>query len=119
MRDADTARRTDVAIHGGGLAGLTLALQLRQQHPELDVTVIERRAHPVREAAQVIVNGKPAGAVWRPPYTVDVTGLLAAGSNRIEVIGRGSREPVASNDTAEGRAKNRRVELDYVSGTPN
>jgi len=33
------------------------------------------------------------------------------GSNRIEVSGRGSREPVASNDTAEGRAKNRRVEI--------
>ncbi len=31
--------------------------------------------------------------------------------NRIEVIGRGSREPIASNDTAEGRAKNRRVEI--------
>ena len=54
MRDADTARRTDVAILGGGLAGLTLALQLRQQHPELDVTVIERRAHPVREAAHKV-----------------------------------------------------------------
>ena len=40
---------------------------------------------PVREAAQVYVNGKPAGAVWRPPYTVDVTPLLAAGTNRIEV----------------------------------
>jgi hypothetical protein len=40
---------------------------------------------PVREAAQVYVNGKRAGAVWRPPYTVDVTPLLVAGSNRIEV----------------------------------
>jgi outer membrane protein OmpA-like peptidoglycan-associated protein len=30
---------------------------------------------------------------------------------RIEVAGRGSREPVASNDTVEGRAKNRRVEI--------
>jgi hypothetical protein len=40
---------------------------------------------PVREAAQVFVNGKPAGAVWRPPYTVDLTPLLAAGANRIEV----------------------------------
>jgi len=40
---------------------------------------------PVREAAQVFVNGKPAGAVWRPPYSVDVTPLLAAGANRIEV----------------------------------
>ena len=33
------------------------------------------------------------------------------GANRIEVVGRGSREPVASNDTAEGRAQNRRVEI--------
>ena len=31
--------------------------------------------------------------------------------NRIEVVGRGSREPIASNDTAEGRSKNRRVEI--------
>ncbi|MET0983579.1 MAG: glycosyl hydrolase [Telluria sp.] len=40
---------------------------------------------PVREAAQVWVNGKRAGAVWHPPYRVDVTNLLAPGSNRIEV----------------------------------
>jgi len=32
-------------------------------------------------------------------------------ASRIEVAGRGAREPVASNDTAEGRAKNRRVEI--------
>ncbi|WP_159016782.1 NAD(P)/FAD-dependent oxidoreductase [Cognatiluteimonas profundi] len=43
--------RTDVAILGGGLAGLTLAIQLKQRTPDLAVTVIERRAHPVREAA--------------------------------------------------------------------
>ena len=42
---------TDVLILGGGLAGLTLALQLKQQDPALAVTVLERRAHPVREAA--------------------------------------------------------------------
>jgi hypothetical protein len=39
----------------------------------------------VREAAQVFVNGKPAGAVWHPPYRVDVTKLLVAGANKIEV----------------------------------
>ncbi len=32
-------------------------------------------------------------------------------ADRIEVSGRGSREPVASNDNAEGRARNRRVEI--------
>jgi len=42
---------TDVVILGGGLAGLTLALQLKQRDPTLAITVLERRAHPVREAA--------------------------------------------------------------------
>ncbi|WP_119353326.1 OmpA family protein [Azohydromonas sediminis] len=32
-------------------------------------------------------------------------------ASRIETFGRGSREPIASNDTPEGRAKNRRVEI--------
>ena len=43
--------QADVVILGGGLAGLTLAIQLRQRDPSLAVTVLERRAHPVREAA--------------------------------------------------------------------
>ena len=44
-------RATDVAILGGGLAGLSLAIQLKQRDATLAVTVIERRTHPVREAA--------------------------------------------------------------------
>ncbi|MGY0505773.1 NAD(P)/FAD-dependent oxidoreductase [Luteimonas sp. e5] len=44
----------DVAIVGGGLAGLTLALQLRQRDPQLDIRVLERRAHPVPEAAHKV-----------------------------------------------------------------
>ena len=44
----------DVVILGGGLAGLTLALQLKQRLPALDVLVIERRGHPVPEAAHKV-----------------------------------------------------------------
>lgn len=45
------ATATDVVILGGGLAGLSLAIQLKQREPGIGVTVLERRAHPVREAA--------------------------------------------------------------------
>lgn len=46
--------RHDVLILGGGLAGLTLAIQLKRQDPEIDIAVIERRAHPVPEAAHKV-----------------------------------------------------------------
>ena len=41
---------------------------------------------PVREAAQVYINGSLAGSVWKPPYEVDATGLLRAGANTIRVV---------------------------------
>ncbi len=47
----DNAQHMDVAILGGGLAGLTLALQLRQADPALAITIFERRTHPAPEAA--------------------------------------------------------------------
>lgn len=40
---------------------------------------------PVREAAVVYVNGRRAGAVWCPPYRVDVTGLVRAGENQVRI----------------------------------
>ena len=41
----------DVAVVGGGLAGLCLALQLKGRDPGIDVVVLERNRHPVPEAA--------------------------------------------------------------------
>ena len=48
------ATDVDVLILGGGLAGLTLAMQLRLQQPDRSVAVLERRPHPVREAAHKV-----------------------------------------------------------------
>jgi flavin-dependent dehydrogenase len=44
----------DVLIAGGGLAGLSLALQLRMQHPELSVVVVEKNEFPLPEAAHKV-----------------------------------------------------------------
>jgi len=41
----------DAVIAGGGLAGATLARQLNLEAPSLRVLVVEKRKHPVREAA--------------------------------------------------------------------
>jgi hypothetical protein len=40
---------------------------------------------PVKEAALVYINGQEAGALWHPPYRLDVTKLLKPGVNHIEI----------------------------------
>lgn len=53
--DANTyTSRSDVAILGGGLAGLTLAIQLKRSRPGTSVVVLEKKEHPVPEAAHKV-----------------------------------------------------------------
>ncbi|MDQ3033060.1 MAG: FAD-dependent monooxygenase [Myxococcota bacterium] len=44
----------DVVICGGGLAGLTLARQLRREVPSASVTVVERQRRPLPDAAHKV-----------------------------------------------------------------
>jgi flavin-dependent dehydrogenase len=64
--------RYDVAILGGGLAGLTLAIQLKQTRPETSVLVLEKREGPAPLAAfKVGESTVPSGA----HYFAEVVGM--------------------------------------------
>ena len=39
----------------------------------------------VHEVAQVIVNGRDLGILWKPPFRADITDALGQGGNRIEI----------------------------------
>ncbi len=39
----------------------------------------------VKNLAEVILNGKPLGVVWKTPFRVDATGVLRPGSNTLQV----------------------------------
>jgi hypothetical protein len=41
---------------------------------------------PLRDAALVYVNGKLAGAVWHPPYNLDLAPFLRAGANDLRIV---------------------------------
>ncbi|MBV9689304.1 MAG: tryptophan 7-halogenase [Ktedonobacteraceae bacterium] len=62
----------DVAILGGGMAGLTLALQLKQRRSATRILVIEKQQHPVPEAAHKVDESTVEIAAY---YLQDVLGL--------------------------------------------
>jgi hypothetical protein len=38
-----------------------------------------------RDIAEVAVNGKPIGTLWKPPYRIDVTDAIHPGANQLEI----------------------------------
>lgn len=48
------SQQSDVTVLGGGLAGLSFALQCRARIPNAEITVLEKREHPVPEAAHKV-----------------------------------------------------------------
>ena len=52
---------------------------LRKQHR------VELNLGSVKNLAAVWINGKSLGVLWKPPFRIEVTDALHAGSNRLEV----------------------------------
>jgi len=69
----------DAVIMGGGVAGLTLALQLHQARPGIRVLVVERQEHPVPETAHKVGESTVEIAAH---YLRDILGLADHLENR-------------------------------------
>ena len=79
--------------------------QSLQQNPSTTVSIV----------GHTDSTGSPAVneplSLQRADATRDYLVTRGVGGNRFQIDGRGAREPVASNDTDAGRARNRRVEI--------
>jgi outer membrane protein OmpA-like peptidoglycan-associated protein len=104
---------------------------LRGVHFDFDKSKIRPDAEPILDEAADILKQNPAvtvavnghcDGVGTEEYNMKLSRRRAAAvakyleakdipANRLETHGFGKTQPVASNDTAEGRAENRRVEL--------
>jgi hypothetical protein len=81
----------DVDLTQGQLkTGQHILVDFGEGTPFVDTTARQQGTHvlinsPVRETAVVYINGVRAGSVWCPPYRLDITAQLHAGTNHIEL----------------------------------
>ena len=82
--------RTQVSLHSSPKIDQVI-LDFGEGSPTIDTRPPEAAGihanldPPVREAAVIIVNGRRAGAIWHPPYRLEITSWLRPGMNHIEV----------------------------------
>ena len=94
--------------HGKGPLVITgLAWSGRGAITRVDVTLDGGKSW--REA-RLVPNANPL-SLHRAESTRNYLTSKGVNGSRIHVEGRGSMQPVATNDTAEGRGRNRRVEI--------
>jgi hypothetical protein len=63
----------------------------------------------VRDIAEVAVNGKAVGTLWKPPYVIDVTEAIKPGANQLEIKVTNEWNNRIAGDTAVGRSGGTRV----------
>lgn len=78
------------------------------ENPKLRIRIVGHTDNVGTDQANMVLSEGRAEAV---KAALVARGLAA---ERIETAGMGMRQPVASNDTEEGRAQNRRVEFEVV-----
>lgn len=64
---------------------------------------------PIREAAEVFVNDRAAGSIWKPPYELEISSLLRPGNNHLKIIvGNLAINSLAGQSTPDYRLLNSR-----------
>ena len=92
-------------LNGSGKESLKQVARELESYPEAEVLVEGHTDNVGGDEINQKISEKRASTVataLKKDYGV---------KNNISAIGKGKTEPIASNDTAEGRAKNRRVEI--------
>jgi hypothetical protein len=77
------------AVEAAGAVQLDLGetVPLERVEPYLPLNSYRAAAHtPVGVSAQVLVNDRLVATVWAPPFTVDLTGALTPGRNRLRIV---------------------------------
>jgi outer membrane protein OmpA-like peptidoglycan-associated protein len=93
------------AIQPGFRDTLSKVADVLRRHRGTDVTIIGHTDSTGAESYNQMLSERRAEAVRRELVAMGVDG------GRLRTVGRGENEPRASNDTATGRAANRRVEM--------
>ena len=70
---------------------------------------------PVREAAEIYVNGVRAGVVWHPPYRLAITPLLKPGENDLRIlVGNTAINEMSGRSLPDYRLLNARYGIRFI-----
>ena len=90
--ELDFPELIDFSKHSNKLVNYFAGTATYQKQLTVDVKALSQNQRMVldlgemNDIAEVRVNGRSAGVLWYPPYTADITSLLQAGDNWLEIL---------------------------------
>lgn len=105
MPESVTFATNSATLSGNAMDALNKAAETLVQYHDTTLTIAGHTDNTGNDAINEPLSQRRAQSV------ADYLNRRGVAASRLSTIGYGSRQPVAGNDTPEGRAKNRRVEI--------